>query len=68
MTLIEMLRESGFAHEVEAADRIAELERVARMALDALENHDGNYKLSKAAGKVVDDALTELRRVLGETK
>lgn len=32
-----------------------------RQMLEALENHDGNYKLSKSAGAAVDAAITAAR-------
>ena len=46
-------------------DRIAELEEAARKARDAFEQHDGNYKLSKASGAVVEEAIAKLDAVLG---
>lgn len=36
-------------------------ERLIRKLLAALENHDGNYKLSKSAGAAVDAAITAAR-------
>lgn len=47
------------------AERIAELEEAARQARDAFEQHDGNYKLSKASGAVVEAAIAKLDAVLG---
>ena len=46
-------------------DRIAALEEAARQARDAFEQHDGNYKLSKASGAVVEAAIAKLDAVLG---
>ena len=36
-------------------------EALIRQMLEALENHDGNYKLSKSAGAAVDAAMTAAR-------
>lgn len=49
-------------------DRIAALEEAAREARDAFEQHDGNYKLSKASGAVVEAAIAKLDAVLGNAE
>lgn len=45
---------------------IAALEEAAREAREAFEQHDGNYKLSKASGAVVEAAIAKLNAVLGK--
>ncbi len=45
---------------------IAALEEAAREARDAFEQHDGNYKLSKASGAIVDAAIAKLDAVIKE--
>lgn len=59
------------AYEVFARAIEAEVSKqddaLIRQMLDALENHDGNYKLSKSSGAAVNAALTAARARLGET-
>lgn len=55
----------SFARAIEAEVRKQDAELIRQM-LEALENHDGNYKLSKSAGAVVDAAITAARARLGE--
>lgn len=55
-----------FVRTIEAEVRKQGTEIIQQM-LDALENHDGNYKLSKSAGAVVDAAITAARKRLENT-
>lgn len=48
------------ARSVEAEVRKDD-EALIRQLVEALENHDGNYKLSKSAGAAVDAAITAAR-------
>lgn len=41
-------------------------EEVLRQVLDAMENHDGNYKLSKACGAKFQEAQDKLRSILSK--
>ena len=53
------------AEMVEAEVRKQDDELIQQM-LEALENHDGNYKLSKSSGAAVNAAITAARARLGE--
>lgn len=57
--------EMAAAAEARRVDELTALrkddEALIRQMLDALENHDGNYKLSKSAGATVDAAITAAR-------
>lgn len=44
------------AREIEGLRK--EYDMLIRQMLEALENHDGNYKLSKSAGAAVNAAIT----------
>ena len=55
----------NFARAIEAEVRKQD-EALIRQMLEALENHDGNYKLSKSAGAAVNAAITAGRARLGE--
>jgi predicted ArsR family transcriptional regulator len=48
------------AKAIEAEVRKQDTELIRQM-LEALENHDGNYKLSKSAGAAVNAAITAAR-------
>ncbi|MBW8463350.1 hypothetical protein, partial [Acidovorax sp.] len=50
----------GFALAIEAEVRKDDEALIGQM-LEALENHDGNYKLSKSMGAAVDAAITAAR-------
>lgn len=50
----------AIARAIEAEVR-KDYEALIRQMLEALENHDGNYKLSKSAGAAVDAAMTAAR-------
>ena len=55
----------NFARAIEAEARKQDAALIRQM-LEALENHDGNYKLSKSAGAAVNAAITAGRARLGE--
>lgn len=55
-----------FAKLIAAEVRKQDTELIRQM-LDALENHDGNYKLSKSAGATVNAAITAARARLENT-
>jgi len=56
-----------FAHAVESEVRKQDDALILQL-VEALENHDGNYKLSKSAGAAVNAAITAGRaRLEGKT-
>ena len=57
----------AFARSVEAEVR-KDYDALIRQMLEALENHDGNYKLSKSAGAAVNAAITAGRARLEKSQ
>ena len=57
----------GFGYAVEAEVRKQD-DALIRQMLEALENHDGNYKLSKSAGAAVNAAITAGRARLEKSQ
>ena len=57
----------GFGYAIEVEVRKQD-DALIRQMLEALENHDGNYKLSKSAGAAVNAAITAGRARLEKSQ